>query len=393
VTIDGEYDYDTLRMVGRWQNDIGAKTDGVVHFGEVVFLPGPAQVLDVLAAPGDHAVGRVLSIATGDQTTGADVLQLQEALIAIGFDADGALVADGTFTPETTQAVLAFQAATGLETDGVIDFGEIVFIPGPAQVIEQLTALGDSTDGSVVSIASGDPTTGNDILQLERALVDLGHDADGALIADGTYTLETNQAILDFQAATGMETDGIINLGEVTFLPDQVHITNQLATKGSSVVQGTPLLGISLSEKVVTMALPAEDQGVLDVGEAVSVELPDNTLVPATVVYVSQTAIPGQNQFDPATFEVRIELDDPSAAAGLDEAPVEVIIISDSVEGVTAIPVSALVALLEGGYAVEVGMGNGQVDLIAVEVGFFGTNNMIEITSGALEPGDQVVVP
>jgi len=84
---------------------------------------------------------------------------------------------------------------------------------------------------------------------------------------------------------------------------------------------------------------------------------------------------------------------DPAVAEGLDEAPVDVIVVSDSVESVMAIPVSALVALLEGGYAVEVDTGGGRTQLIAVEVGFFGDNNMIEITSGALEPGDQVVVP
>jgi multidrug efflux pump subunit AcrA (membrane-fusion protein) len=121
--------------------------------------------------------------------------------------------------------------------------------------------------------------------------------------------------------------------------------------------------------------------------------MPDYTEVPATVVFVSQTATPAANDWDPATFEVRIELDDPTFAEGLDEAPVDVIVVSDSVEDVMAIPVAALVALLEGGYAVEVATGGGQVQLIAVEVGFFSTDNMIEITSGALEPGDQVVVP
>jgi multidrug efflux pump subunit AcrA (membrane-fusion protein) len=119
--------------------------------------------------------------------------------------------------------------------------------------------------------------------------------------------------------------------------------------------------------------------------------MPDNALVPATVVFVSQTATSSQD--GPAWFEVRIELDDPSVAAGLDEAPVDVIIVSDSVADVMAIPVSALLALLEGGYAVELETGNGQVQLVAVEVGFFSTDNMIEITAGALEAGDQVVVP
>jgi hypothetical protein len=42
---------------------------------------------------------------------------------------------------------------------------------------------------------------------------------------------------------------------------------------------------------------------------------------------------------------------------------------------------------------VEVDTGKGTVQLIAVEVGFFSSNNLIEITSGDLDPGDQVVVP
>jgi multidrug efflux pump subunit AcrA (membrane-fusion protein) len=80
-------------------------------------------------------------------------------------------------------------------------------------------------------------------------------------------------------------------------------------------------------------------------------------------------------------------------AAGLDEAPVDVIVVSDSIQDVMAIPVSALVALLEGGYAVEVDAGGGRLELVAVEVGFFGSDNMIAITSAGLEPGDRVVVP
>jgi precorrin-6B methylase 2 len=80
-------------------------------------------------------------------------------------------------------------------------------------------------------------------------------------------------------------------------------------------------------------------------------------------------------------------------AEGLDEAPVDVIVISGTVQDVKAIPVSALLALLEGGYAVELDAGDGKLDLIGVEVGFFGSNSMIEIISESLQPGDRVVVP
>ena len=53
----------------------------------------------------------------------------------------------------------------------------------------------------------------------------------------------------------------------------------------------------------------------------------------------------------------------------------------------------ALVALLEGGYAVELDTGIGTKRYVGVETGFFGENGMIEIVSPELEPGDRVVIP
>jgi peptidoglycan hydrolase-like protein with peptidoglycan-binding domain len=323
--------------------------------------------------------------------TGNDILQLEGALEALGYDADGVLVADGKFTPETTKAVRAFQASIGLEPDGILDLGEVVFLPGPAQVLDRIAAPGDQAGGGVVRITAGNSASGVDVLQLEEALVALGYDAGGTLVADGSYTLETNRALLDFQIATGLEADGIVDLGEVVSLPGAVRITGQLVANGSSVGPGSAVLGISLSTKVVRVDLPANQQGLMAAGDAVLVEMPDFAEVPATVVSVSQIAT--QAEFGQATFDVLIELDDPTAVGGLDEAPVDVIVVSDSVEDVMAVPVSALVALLEGGYAVEKDVGGGRTQLVGVDVGFFGANGMIEITSSALQAGDRVVVP
>jgi len=158
---------------------------------------------------------------------------------------------------------------------------------------------------------------------------------------------------------------------------------------------------VGLSNRIVRVFLPLDDEDLLAVGDPVTVELPDSTGIPGTVVFVPQAPTPSVS--GPAVFEVLVELDsesgldDPTAAselAGLpDETFVDVIFVSDAVQDVMAIPVSALVALLEGGYAVEVDAGGGRTQLVAVEVGFFGSNNMIAINSEALQPGDQVVVP
>jgi peptidoglycan hydrolase-like protein with peptidoglycan-binding domain len=325
--------------------------------------------------------------------TGYDVRQLEEALVALGYDPDDTVVVDGEFNLATRWMVWRWQVDVGADVDWIVNLGEVVFLPGPAQVIEILVTPGDYTGGGVMMVATGDPASGTDVLQLETALVSLGFDVEGTLIADGVYTPETNQGVLAFQAATGLEQDGVVDLGEIVFLPGAVRVINQLSTSGSSVGEGSAILAISLTEKVVRIDLPADKQGLLTTGDPVIVEMPDNTEVPATVTFVSQTATPGQNEWEPATFEVLIEFDDPTVAEGLDEAPVDVIVLSDSVEDVMAIPVSALVALLEGGYAVEVDAGGGLTEYIAVEVGFFGESNLVEIISGELEPGYQVVVP
>jgi HlyD family secretion protein len=150
-----------------------------------------------------------------------------------------------------------------------------------------------------------------------------------------------------------------------------------------------------LSNRIVRLFLPLDDEGLLAVGDPVNVELPDLSAIPGTVVFVPQAPTP--SNWGPPAFEVLVEIDDPGAAAGLaelaDETSVDVIFISDAVDDVMAIPVSALVALLEGGYAVEVDTAIGGPRLVAVEVGFFGSNNMIAVTSDGLRPGDRVLVP
>ncbi len=328
----------------------------------------------------------------GPNQIGNDVLQLEQALVALGYS-HSAMRVDNEFTYATRYMVKQFQASVGATFDGILQLGEVVFLPGPAQVLEVYASPGDYSGGAVLSVSTGDPASGTLVLQLEEALEGLGFNANNSLEVDGVFSPETTQAVRDFQAAVGLEQDGMLNLGEVVFLPGDVRVTSQLATLGSTVAQGFPIIGISLVDKLVSINLPADQQDLLDVGDTVTIEMPDYTEVPGTVVFVSQTALAAANEWDPKTFEVRIEFKDPTVAEDLDEAPVDVIVVTDSIDDVMAIPVSALLALLEGGYAVEVHTGGNRTDLVAVEVGFFGSNNMIEIISGEIEPGDQVVVP
>ena len=74
-----------------------------------------------------------------------------------------------------------------------------------------------------------------------------------------------------------------------------------------------------------------------------------------------------------------------------DGLPVDVTAKIVSAEGVVAVPVEAVLALAEGGYAVEVGLADGTTRLVGVELGVF-ADGYVEVT-GEVAAGDQVVVP
>ena len=136
--------------------------------------------------------------------------------------------------------------------------------------------------------------------------------------------------------------------------------------------------------------MPAEDQELVLAGDSVSVVMPNGDNEPASVTTVGNIAIRSQ-EFG-TYFEVEITLDRQGAATGLDEAPVDVEVIDDRVENVLVVPVTALLALGEGGYAVQIDTGNGATRLVAVEAGMY-ADGSVEVTSSELEPGMKVVIP
>jgi peptidoglycan hydrolase-like protein with peptidoglycan-binding domain len=322
---------------------------------------------------------------------GDDILQLETYLDASGYDDIGISV-DGEFTNATESVVENWQEDIGATVDGRVELGEVIFIPGPAEVVAVDAEIGDTVgDGSPVMALAGDtPMQGEDVRQLEENLVALGYDAGGALTVDDVFDAATSEAIEAWEADLGVEVDGTVALGDVFFASTAVRVSERLASPGTNVTPGVAVLAVSSADKVVTLDLPAEDQDLVEVGVAVVVELPDGTDVPGTVTEVATVA--SVDQQGNAVFEVTIELDDPSAAAGLDEAPVDVELITDSVENVIAVPVTALLALSEGGYAVEVRTADGTTRLVAVDPGFF-ADGLVEVRSDGLQPGDEVVVP
>ena len=73
------------------------------------------------------------------------------------------------------------------------------------------------------------------------------------------------------------------------------------------------------------------------------------------------------------------------------QSPVDIEVISEKATDVLAVPVDALLALAEGGYAVQVERTDGTARFVAVDIGKF-ADGLVAV-SGDLSEGDRVLVP
>ena len=90
---------------------------------------------------------------------------------------------------------------------------------------------------------------------------------------------------------------------------------------------------------------------------------------------------------------MEVQPTDPAATGSWDQAPVQVAITTEVVEGALNVPVTALVGKSGGGFAVEVVRADGRREVVAVKLGLFDAAGGRVQVEGDLHEGDHVVVP
>src|SRR5690348_8797267 len=244
---------------------------------------------------------------------------------------------------------------------------------------------------------------GSDVAQLDRNLIALGF--GGGLTVSGYFTAATAYAVERWQAARELPVTGTVPLGQVAYAPGALRVTAVTAVTGAPPQPGTGVLTATSTAPVVLAQVPVSQEYLVRAGDDVTVTLPDGvTVTPGIVTAVSPVASTaagggsGQAQGQAAgqdagqaTVQVTIRLGRPAAAGRLDQAPVPVGIVSARARGVLAVPVSALVALAGGGYAVDVVHGQGR-HLVAVRTGLF-AQTLVQGSGPGLAAGQRVEVP
>jgi hypothetical protein len=181
-----------------------------------------------------------------------------------------------------------------------------------------------------------------------------------------------------------------LSVADAVVLPGPVRISGVTAQLGGRAAPGAPLGTAVTTRRQVVVQLNASQQSQVKVGNKAQITLPDNRVTSGRVSRIGTVATQGKE--GSATVPVYLTLDKPKDAGTLDAAPVQVQITTAGVKNALIVPVTSLIGA-GAGYAVERVTAAGGRETVPVKLGLFDdAAGMVQVT-GALEPGDRVVVP
>ncbi|HMJ37865.1 MAG TPA: peptidoglycan-binding domain-containing protein [Baekduia sp.] len=380
------------------------------------------QLEEAKVAPAARTRRRVLTIGLG--------VAAAAALVAAGIVAVARATRDGTPPASTahvvTAAVVRTDLATTTQVTGALGFAGAVtvvgagtgsaftWLPSPHTVIRRGRRLYE-VDGRAVPLFFGrrpawrtlalGVVPGRDIAQLEANLVRLGYADRSVVTIDRHFTWQTAAAVRRWQTAAGVTATGAVAPGDIAYAPGPVRVGHVAARLGTAPQPGQPILTATTTVRQVRAPLPVTLGYLVHRGDPVTVTLPDGTTTARGVITsVGRVATPGQSGdaggggggqgapgATPATVTLLVRLRDARAGRSVDAAPVTIDITSARARHVLAVPVSALVALAGGGYAVEVVDARGR-RLVPVRTGLF-ADTRVQVDGAGLAPGTRVEVP
>jgi len=219
--VDGNFGTQSVNALKAFQKANGLTADGVAGTStyEVLFAentlakdatPTPEATATLTLEEGELGTPVEASYETLRQgMSGENVALLQQALIDQGYLSGEP---DGIYGKATTKAVKAFQKKNGLQKDGTAGPITLELLYSGAGLSATATATPNAN--SVAATATPAPTSsalqqgsrGNAVKELQQKLIKLGY-LDGK--ADGVFGAKTYEALVAFQKANKLKTDGI----------------------------------------------------------------------------------------------------------------------------------------------------------------------------------------
>lgn len=336
----------------------------VVSFGAVACAPtgdGPSA-----SAAGTVAVDTELVSVTRQDVTETAKLETtvgNGSLLVVPIDIEGIV----TWAPAA-----GARLASG---DVLIEVGNrpVMLVVGESPLYRPLRMVGRSElDEAGTRLGA---QTGPDVAQLQQFLLDQGFDDKGRLAIDETFGLSTERAVKDWQKSVGHPATGVIDSSQLLFMPHELLVSSKLNV-------GEPFDGLDVTgtDTLLTSFASTAKREFFPVGTTVEVlSEPPTTGV---VVESSRVSLDGE-------IRQRIEIAvDGAARDDLGES-VQVVGSVTRAEDVLTIPVRALLALSDGGWSVETGLGSRSEPVTIELIDVVGTTAIVQ----GLNAGDEVVVP
>lgn len=331
---------------------------------------------------------------------GADVRQLEVNLAALGFEPGEV---DATFTSATAAAVATWQESLGLEADGEVELGRVTFLPGPRRITGVEVTLGESIGSGgggapIDGAGSGGPGAvlaayrppgldpGVEAPKPAPDEADLGPEAEAPGEAheppapNGRPNAQggVEEPRTSTPSATGPEGEG---RGESS------------DDRGGGEEAGSlPVLKTSSTRRVVVAELEPDQQAAARRGQSVVVVLPDGTETRGTVRRLATVEGDGEEGAPGSEAEAGIEatigLNGKKRVPALEGATVSVVFTQRVRKDVLSVPVTALLAIGGGRYAVVVIRGSAS-KRVGVDPGL-SADGFVEVSGKGLREGMSV---
>ena len=217
---DGRCKADDVAAIKVFQQKNGLTADGIAGYETQLKLYSPTA----LTASGAIAGGTVDTFTTlrkGDVSN--DVKEMQERLIELGYLSGEA---DGNFGTATSEAVYAFQKANGLTRDGIAGASTLSKLYSATAVQATPTATPAPT---VTTLKKGDVNQA--VKEMQERLITLGYLSGSA---DGNFGVQTYRALIAFQKANKLDSDGIAGSKTLAALNSANAIASGSSSSGTT---------------------------------------------------------------------------------------------------------------------------------------------------------------
>ncbi|TDC95322.1 peptidoglycan-binding protein [Actinomadura sp. 7K507] len=325
------------------------------------------------------------------------------ATAGLGGGAGGPAAAPSSLRPATAP----IERTTLVETrdvDGTLGYGgtrtvagtghgTLTWLPGAGSVISRGRPVYRVDDEPVPLLYGRLPLyrtlsagkEGPDVEQLERNLRALGYTG---FTVDETYSAATAAAVKRWQDDLGVKETGTVGPGTAAVAAGRIRVAGRKAAVGDKI--GGPVLTYTGTTRVVGVDLDVQYQRLAKKGAEVEIGLPSGDTTKGKITSVGKVAEEGGRD-EPTTIEVTIAVDGQKSLGPYDKAPVDVRFTANRHRDVLAVPIGALLAQGDGGYAVQV-VRDGRVRTVPVETGVF-TEGQVEIAGPGIAEGMKVGVP